>query len=126
MIDLTNTACNAVAEDQSSSGVYELPKEIRLFTPIFTTPTNLRKHKECRKQLYSPIFPGIVFPFELNSYQFPCDLGTYLFWQNYCSVGVTLDCQKMRFHNGQDLLELCSASSAASYLVDLVAPLNDS
>lgn len=32
-----------------------------------------------------------------------------------------LDCNSLGIHNGQDLLELCSAESAAKYLTNLVA-----
>lgn len=31
----------------------------------------------------------------------------------------------MRIHNGQDLLEICTASSAAEFLTDLIAPTED-
>ena len=102
-----------------------LPKEVRLFSPIFTTPLGLREHKLSRKLDRSPIMPGIVYPFPLEKYQFPCDIGSYIFWQSYKAATTELDCKVMGFHSGQDLLELTSAIQAADFLTDLVAPKSD-
>ena len=98
VIDMTNTSCKEGTEKIT------LPSEIRLFTPVFTTPLDNRQHKANRRQVRTPILPGITYPFELTSYNFPCDLGTYLFWHNYMSASVQLDCKLMKMHNGQDLL----------------------
>lgn len=66
--------------------------------------------------------PGIVYPFQLERYQFPCDLASYLFWQSYKAAATKLDCQAVGVMNGQDLLELVSAPKAADFIADLIAP----
>ena len=62
VIDMTNTSCKVRTDDDEDEKL-EVPKDVRLFTPIFTTPTNIREQKSCRSQLRSPIMPGIVYPF---------------------------------------------------------------
>ena len=47
-----------------------------------------------------PILPGIVYPFQLTSYRFPCDLGTYIFWNNLKSLETKLDCVELGIQNG--------------------------
>ena len=112
VIDMTNTACKRNQSDSDKSAVLgnnasdltiltnttEDPS-IRLFTPIFTTPLDIFLNKACRKQKHSPILPGICYPFELKEYRFPCDLGTYIFWQGYSAHNAELDCKAMGISN---------------------------
>ena len=68
------------------------------------------------------MLPGIIYPFRLSEYRMPCDLGTYLFYCNFANKAVQIDCEQLNVQNGQDLLELCMAKHAASFLADLVVP----
>lgn len=120
VIDMTNTSCKTLEDEVAP--VTNLQEGVRVFTPIFTTPLDIRGFKSQMTQTLSPILPGIVYPFELSEYRFPCDFASYLFWQNYKAAQLQLNCQEMGIHNGQDLLEISSASDVANYLTDLVAP----
>lgn len=111
------------------SGEKEEPNELKglsgsvnLFTPVFTTPLDIRAMKACRSESRKPLLPGIVYPFELAQYRFPCDLGSHIFWQSYKSTELELDCGEIGIHNGQDLLELCFAPDAADYIANYVSP----
>ena len=68
---------------------------MRLFTPIFTTPLDILSFKASRQSLQKPVLPGIIYPFRLAEYHFPCDLGSYLFYSNFAAKGVTLDCEQL-------------------------------
>ena len=128
VIDMTKSGKKEFEQETESNEQIQhinsesLPKGVRLFSPIFTTPLGLREHKLSRKLDRSPVMPGIVYPFPLEKYQFPCDIGSYIFWQSYKAAMTELDCKVMGFHSGQDLLELTSAIQAADFLTDLVAP----
>lgn len=127
VVDMTNSAAQTSdQEDSDSKAILEgLPKETRLFTPIFTTPNSLREHKQSKQSTQSPVMPGIVYPFQLERYQFPCDLASYLFWQSYKAASTTLDCQAVGVNCGQDLLSLVSAPKAADFIANLIAPDSD-
>ena len=72
-----------------------------------------------------PILPGVVYPFLLSEYRFPCDVGTYIFWNNYKCAELTLDCEQLGIHNGQDLLELTTSNDAARFIADQVTPASE-
>ena len=93
IVDLTNTSCKIETEHDKITG---LPDSVRLFTPIFSTPLDILEHKASRQQKHSPVLPGIVYPFHLAKYRFPCDLGTFLFSADYSSSEVELDCIKIK------------------------------
>ena len=84
VIDMTNRSCiHRDPESTSGSNIESLPLGVRVFSPVFTTPLDLREHKEMRAQSRAPVMPGMVYPFKLAQYNFPCDLGTYIIWQSY-------------------------------------------
>ena len=101
VIDMTNTPFIKAEEEGTVQDLKHLPENVKLFTPIFTTPLDIRKQKAASKEgNRRPILPGIVYPFQLTDYRFPCDLGTYLFWENYKSAELKLDCKEIRIHSG--------------------------
>ena len=80
LIDMTNMECKSKTSEcsvDSGAKIESVPirkllhsgnptadkEQVRLFTPVFTTPTDIREHKACRPQSRSPILPGIVYPF---------------------------------------------------------------
>ena len=96
VIDMTKSGKKETEQEIESNEQISsdsLPKGVRLFSPIFTTPLGLREQKLSRKLCYSPVMPGIVYPFPLEKYQFPCDIGSYIFWQSYKAAMTELDCQ---------------------------------
>ena len=101
VIDMTNTACKRAEEEPDCEILKNVTssQSVHLFTPIFSTPLDIRMHKACRKQTFSPILPGICYPFELAAYKFPCDLGTHLFWQSYMSAETELNCKAIGIQN---------------------------
>lgn len=110
------------SDSESANSRLSLSQEVRLFTPKFSTPTIIRQIRKGYQPSRSPVLPGIVYPFQLERYNFPCDIGTYIFWQNYKANETELDCSKLGIHNGQDLLELCAAPDAANLIASLVSP----
>ena len=87
VIDMTNTSCK---EDDSGEldKLTDFPDNVRLFSPIFTTPLDIMAHKASRQSEMQPVLPGIIYPFRLAEYRMPCDLGTYLFYCNFANKAV--------------------------------------
>ena len=105
-------------EHGTEQNIKNMPEAVRLFTPNFTTPLDIRTQKtESKEGNRRPILPGIVYPFQLIETRFPCDLGTYLFWETYKSAELKLDCEELHIQSRQDLLELCTPLHAAEYII---------
>ena len=122
---MTNTACSTTHTDKLEEQLATLADKVTLYTPVFTTPLDIREHRAARTMSTKPILPGVVYPFLLSEYRFPCDVGTYIFWNNYKCADLKLDCQQLGIHNGQDLLELTTSEDAATFIADQVTPRSE-
>ena len=96
---MTNSCYRPDADDEKEK-LTNLPDAVRLFSPIFTTPLDILAYKASRQSMQEPVLPGIVYPFRLAEYRFPCDLGSYLFYANFAAMSVELDCEQLNIHNG--------------------------
>ena len=66
VIDMTNRSCvhKVVEEAELQENLKEyLPSDVNVFTPIFTTPTDIKRHRRGHQSQRSPILPGVVYPF---------------------------------------------------------------
>ena len=95
VIDVTNTSCkfNDDLQYTIEESLESISSKCNLITPIFSTPLDIREHRKQRVMSNRPILPGVVYPFLLSEYRFPCDVGTYIFWANYKCKDLVLDCQ---------------------------------
>ena len=69
------------------------------------------------KEQHEIVLPSIVYPLQLTRYSMPCELGSYIFWNTFRLVELTLDCNLIGIPNSEKLLRLCNYRDAVDYII---------